>query len=72
MAQRRTRSTRLTEQLADVSGLSDAEMKVMFGAAVTLGGIVTALRTYQVLEDLGLIHPSRRHNRRHLTVSRPT
>ena len=64
MAQRRSRSSRVTEQLADLSGRSDAEMKVMLGAGLTVGTVVVVLRTYQVLDDLGLLHPSRRHSRR--------
>lgn len=63
MAQRRSRSSRVTEQLTDLSGRSDAEMKVMLGAALTVGGIVMALRTHRVLDDLGLLHPSRRGTR---------
>lgn len=60
MAQRRSGSGRVTGQLAEMYGRSDAEIRLLFGVAVAASGVVLALRTYQVLDDLDLLHPSRR------------
>jgi hypothetical protein len=64
MAKPRTRSSRVTEQLTDLSGRSDAEMTVIVGATLTLAGVALALRAYQILDDLGLLHGSHRDPRR--------
>ena len=51
MANRRGRSSRVIGELADLTGRSDAEIKVMLGAALATVAAAVAIRTAKILVD---------------------
>lgn len=53
MAQRTPRSNRVIGVLADLTGRSDAEIKLMLGGVLAAAGIAVAIRIFKVLADLG-------------------
>ena len=60
MSQRGIGAGRVTGEVANMYGRSDAEIRFLAGVAVAATGIVTALRTLQALDDWGLLPPSHR------------
>jgi hypothetical protein len=53
MARSRRRSRGVTGEVADLTGRSDAEVKLVVGAALIGAGLAAAIRTTKYVVDLG-------------------
>ena len=53
MAHTKGRSDKIISELADLTGRSDAELRLVMGGVAAGVGVVVALRTLQGLVDLG-------------------
>lgn len=53
MTGRKSRSGRIIGEVADLTGRSDAEVKLLVGGAVAAASVGVALRTIKALVELG-------------------